>query len=409
MGRRHRRRKKRGCIHAIAVFGGFVCLVAAVLSISYGIGLNTGVVKEIEKELTKPKEIPFQEAVISEDELGQKFYYQKLGEEEKLVYREILDGIRGNVEEIYIHSSEAERANQICQDILKDQPDIFWCDGTITATTYDGEEPYTVLKPEYTYDAAEKEMMKAQIEASASDCLAGIDASASEYERILYIYEYIVNTVDYDLEAPDNQNIYSVFYHHRSVCAGYSKAAQYLLERLGVFCTYVTGTTSGGQNHAWNLVMCEGHYYYVDVTWGDPVFQASEGEEVNQFVNISYDYMCCDDAELFRSHTPDPGVDLPECTTMNRNYYVMNNMYYDSYDSGAVLQRMNDVIAAGENPVVLKFADSALYGQAHDDVFQNVIKSAAQSLADQYGLMEVRYQYMDEPECNKITIFWQYE
>ena len=57
MGRRHRRRKKRGCIHAIAVFGGFVCLVAAVLSISYGIGLNTGVVKEIEKELTKPKEI----------------------------------------------------------------------------------------------------------------------------------------------------------------------------------------------------------------------------------------------------------------------------------------------------------------------------------------------------------------
>ena len=147
----------------------------------------------------------------------------------------------------------------------------------------------------------------------------------------------------------------------------------------------------------------------MDVTWGDPVFQASEGEEVNQFVNIIYDYMCCDDAELFRSHTPDPGVDLPECTTMNRNYYVMNNMYYDSYDSGAVLQRMNDVIAAGENPVVLKFADSALYGQAHDDVFQNVIKSAAQSLADQYGLMEVRYQYMDEPECNKITIFWQYE
>ena len=239
--------------------------------------------------------------------------------------------------------------------------------------------------------------------------MSGIAADDTEYNKILYVYEYIVDTVDYDLEAPDNQNIYSVFVHQRSVCAGYSKAAQYLLERLGVFCTYVTGTTGGGQNHAWNLVMCEGDYYYLDVTWGDPVFQAAEGEEVRDFENISYDYMCCDDAELFKNHTPDEGTALPACTKMNRNYYMMNNMYYESYDSGLILQRMNDVIASRGNPVVIKFADDALYNQAHDDVFQNVVKAAAKNLAEWYGLDEVRYQYMDEPELNKITVYWQYE
>ena len=72
-------------------------------------------------------------------------------------------------------------------------------------------------------------------------------AKDTDYQKILYVYEYIVNTVDYDLEAADNQNIYSVFVNRRSVCAGYSKATQYLLERLGVFCTYVTGTTLDGQ------------------------------------------------------------------------------------------------------------------------------------------------------------------
>lgn len=404
-----KKRKKRGCIHTVAVTGGMFCLAVAVMSIAYGIGLKSQVVKRVEHEFTNPKEIPFQEVVLQEEEVGQKFYYQQLEEGERLVYKEILEGIRGNTEEIYIHASNAERANEIFQNILKDHPDIFWCDGTISATTYEGTEAYTVLRPTYTYDEASKETMKAEIEGAAAQCLAGISADDTEYNKILYVYEYIVNTVDYDMEAPDNQNIYSVFHHQRSVCAGYSKAAQYLLERLGVFCTYVTGTTSGGQNHAWNLVMCEGDYYYVDVTWGDPVFQAAEGEEVSQFENISYDYMCCDDEELFKNHTPDEGVALPACTKMNRNYYMMNNMYYESYDSGVVLQRMIDVISSRGNPSVIKFADDALYNQAHDDVFQNVVKSAAQNLAERYGLDEVRYQYMDEPDLNKITVYWQYE
>lgn len=404
-----KKRKKRGCIHTVAVTGVIICLTVAVISIFYGVGLRFQVVKRIEQEFTKPADIPFQEVVIQEEEVGQKFYYQQLKENEKQVYKEILEGIRENRDEIYIHASDAERANEIFQYILKDHPDIFWCDGTMSATTYGGVESYTVLKPAYTYDEASKETMKAEIEGAVSQCLSGISTEDSEYNKILYVYEYIVDTVDYDLEAPDNQNIYSVFIHQRSVCAGYSKAAQYLLERLGVFCTYVTGITSGGQNHAWNLVMCEGDYYYLDVTWGDPVFQAAEGEEVSQFENISYDFMCCDDAELFKNHTPDDDVKLPACTKMNRNYYMMNNMYYETYDSSVVLQRMNDVIYAGGNPVVIKFSDDALYNQAHDDVFQNVVKSAAQNLAKWYGLNEVKYQYMDEPGLNKITVYWQYE
>ena len=389
--------------------GGFLCLIIAIVSISYGIGTNSDVVEKIEKEWIKQTGIPYQEVMVQEEEVVQKYYYQRLEEDERLIYKEILDGIQENGEEIYIHASEAERANEIFQYILKDYPDIFWCDGTISATSYEGDEPYTVLRPTYSYDEAAKESMKIEIESAAADCLSGIPVESTEYQKILYVYEYIVNTVEYDLAAPDNQNIYSVFRHQRSVCAGYSKAAQYLLEKLGVFCTYVTGTTSTGQNHAWNLVQCDGDYYYVDVTWGDPVFQASEGEEVNQFQNISYDYMLCDDAELLKSHTPDGDVPLPECTKMDRNYYVMNGMYYDSYDGDTALQRMNSVIAAGGNPVVLKFADNSLYSQAHDDVFQNVIKSAAQNLADKYGLTEVRYQYMDEPENNKITVYWQYD
>ncbi len=91
-----KKRKKRGCIHTVAVTGGIICLTVAVISIFYGVGLRSQVVKRIEQEFTKPADIPFQEVVIQEDEVGQKFYYQQLKENEKQVYKEILEGIREN-------------------------------------------------------------------------------------------------------------------------------------------------------------------------------------------------------------------------------------------------------------------------------------------------------------------------
>ena len=79
-----KRRRKRGCLHTAAIMGGLFCLAVASFCIAYGIGFEPDVVKEIERELTGPKEIPFQEAVIQDDEVGQKFYYQQLNEEDRL-------------------------------------------------------------------------------------------------------------------------------------------------------------------------------------------------------------------------------------------------------------------------------------------------------------------------------------
>ena len=77
------------------------------------------------------------------------------------------------------------------------------------------------------------------------------------------------------------------------------------------------GKTTEGGNHAWNLVKCNGDYYYVDTTWGDPVFQQEEGENTSQDAeqnsgqdaeasgnkaNISYDYLCCMIRSYFQTH-----------------------------------------------------------------------------------------------------------
>ncbi len=399
---KRKKKKKRGCLWTIFWILFFVILI----EILAGVVIYRGKIAEEAAKYLGPK-VPYQEVSIEEEVVEQKYYYDQLEEKEKIVYKEILQGIEDLSGEIYIHSSDAKRTNEIFERVLMDNPDVFWCDGTAKTTHYEGKEEYTVLEPVYSCTEEEKEERQEEIELEAETWLEGITDDASDYDKILYVFEYIVNTVEYDAEAEDNQNIYSVFAHKRSVCAGYSKAAQYLLEQLDVFCTYVTGVVRSGESHAWNLVICEGDYYYVDTTWGDPVFLSSAEAIANDY--ISYDYLCCNDKELLHTHKPDADLKLPECTKMDFNYYVMNGLYYEEYDSKRALKEMNDTISQKKNPSVFKFADSESYEEAHKDIFGKLIDKAAQNLAGQYNLKQVKYTYMDDPELNKIVIYWQYE
>lgn len=402
------RRKKRG--------NGCLTVILGLLTVCLGILIAVLFLSQYEKfinqtdEQAVEEEIPYQQIEDVPEEEFERFYFGQLSEEEQMAYLEILQGVRENKEKIYVHCADAMRTNKLFQYVLRDYPGIFWCDGSTTATAYSGEESYTVLKPGYLYELETREARQAEIDEQVNSCLSGIDMTASDYEKILHVYEYIVRTVDYDLEAEDNQNIYSVFVNKRSVCAGYSKAMQYLLEKLGVFCAYVTGETVGGQSHAWNLVICGGEFYYVDVTWGDPVFMEHEGEETGQAGKdyIGYDYMCCDDDELLKTHIPDEDLSLPACTSKEWNYYVVNGMYYEYYDSEEALNVMNDVISAGGSPVIFKYADEEVYAQARQDIFDNVLHLAAQNLAQWYGLSQVRYSYIDDEKLNKIVIYWEY-
>lgn len=366
---------------------------------------NVNIIKNAVSQ-TIEESIPFSEIVIEESEVSSGFYYQLLSDGQQLIYKEILQAVRGQAESFYIHTGDTKEFSMIYEYLLYDRPEIFWCTGGTQITSY---TDYSEVRPAYTCLGEELQQRQAQIDAAANACLAGIAADAPEYDRIRYVFEYLVNTVDYNLDSPDNQNIYSSLVNRISVCAGYSRAAQYLLQRLGIECIYAIGTIPQQGPHAWNIVRCNGQYYHMDVTFGDPVFLQEENGASIPLDSINYGYLCCADSELYRSHTPEAGIPYPECPSMDLDYYVLNGMYYEGYDSYVMLLNMNQSIYEMRPSFSCKFSYNDLYLQAHDDIINNVIPQAAQTLAVHYGLDTVWYTYVEDPMMSVITVYWGYQ
>ena len=382
------------------------------LCVIVGLGIGSRVVRLWnlhEQEMQRQEETEQAIKRIQELDLSldSRFYYGDLDESDKEVYQTILDGVRRHRKKITVQISDAEQVNQIYQRILMDFPEYFWCSGNARTTSYTGAAEYVEIEPEYSYSEEETKARDKKIRKSASRIIKKMDDNDSDYEKIKFIYEYIIDSTDYDMDAKDNQNIYSVLVGKSSVCAGYAKTMQYLLNRIGIFCTYVVGTVEGGDSHAWNIVKCGETYYNVDVTWGDPVFAHQTDKIMDN--NIIYDYLCCSDRELYATHSADSRFRYPECTSEDLNYYRLNGMYYNRYDENEAYDAMKASIDAKDRETIFKYADEAAYKAADKGLITNrLVAEGAQYLCQKYSLRQVNYYYQEDEKMHKITVFWNY-
>lgn len=312
-------------------------------------------------------------------ELSGCYYFDQLSEAEKYWYVDmyltlLAHGTEGELCPEQNGAIAIASIDWIFNCVLNDHPEIFYVSGYnyTLQTSGDGTDS-VIFSGAYTMDAAEAALRREQIDLYVAECLTGISMEASEYEKVKYVYEYLITNTEYNLEAPQNQNVCSVFIGKESVCQGYAKAMQYLLERLGVRCTLVIGTVDG-EGHAWNLVQIGGEYYYVDATWGDASYQVVEdGEVVNEgsVPAINYDYLCVTTEQLTQTHTLNPEVPMPECTAMAANYYVMEGAYFAGYDEEQLSALFQRGYEQGRSDVTLKCANY----EAYHAIFEKLITS----------------------------------
>lgn len=312
---------------------------------------------EAEKEQKFEQETAqnLQNADISDEE----YVFGTLDGETKIVYREVLSAILNQEEKTSVSTLEIKTLEQAYKAVCADYGGLFWVSGySYTQFTRGGKAVGLEFSPKYTMTKEEREETQKQIDASAEELLSGISTDASDYEKAKYIFEILIQNVDYDASADNNQNIISAFLSRATVCQGYACATQYLFEKLGLKGAIVTGTANG-EAHAWNLVRLDGEYYYMDTTWGNSRYTGESQTE--QYIN--YNYLAVTSEEIKRTHTIDDSFPLPECVSIQNNYFVREGRYFDKWEAekiGAVLEQS----FREKQEASVKFSSLELYRQA---------------------------------------------
>lgn len=335
--------------------------------------------------------------------------YQNLSKEEQKVYRQIAEGLEQQETEIRITPLSEERLMTVFNMVMIDHPEYFWIEGEFQYTTVEdlNENTKTAIQlmPVYTVEKEQIESLKQQIEQQADAWIAEIDASFDVYEKIKSVYELLIREVEYDEASLYNQTIQSVFLEKKTVCMGYAKATQYLLNKMGIFCTLVTGNIldEANSSHAWNLVRIGENYYYVDTTWGSPGYNA-QGDREDA---ISYSYLCCSDKIISATHKANEDILLPSCTDESYHYYRRKGCWYENYDKERICDVLKRDIETNSPKTELCFQGEEEYQQAVQDLVEgNLIQEVIQKTSILSPGQQVSWQISYGGKDNLLVILW---
>lgn len=295
------------------------------------------------------------------EDSGINYAYSTLDDGTKIVYDEVLDAILGHEEEVSVSTVDTKVLENAYKAVCADYGGLFWVSGYVyTQYTRGGTLVGMDFTPKYTMSYDERVGTQEQIDESVAELLSGISMTASDYEKAKYVFEILIQNVDYDASMENNQNIISVFLSRATVCQGYACATQYLLKQLGIQGTIVTGTAEG-ESHAWNLVRLDGSYYYMDTTWGNSRY-LDDSSQIEKYVN--YSYLAVTSEEISRTHVLDSSFPLPECTNMENNYFVQEGKYFTEWAPESVGSLFAQAWNEGGSGMSVKFSSPELYQQA---------------------------------------------
>ena len=233
-------------------------------------------------------------------------YYYMLDAKGQHMYRQIyananaLNGRFAPVENVTVNELRDAFAA-----VYNDHPELFWVD-TAYSCKYKRDGQCAEIDLQFNYTADNLTSEKAAFNEKSREITDEARKLETNYEKEKYVHDTLISKVEYVDYSKINQSAYSALVNGRTVCAGYARAFQYMMQQLRIPCYYCTGYA--GESHAWNIVKLDNDYYNVDATWDD----TGEG---------TYDYFNKSDADFSWNHLrQELSVFLPPCNgTTYRN------------------------------------------------------------------------------------------
>lgn len=323
-----------------------------------------------------------EEKTILEQDTCYQFHYEQLSAKQKTLYQEMYNIFINVEEEGKISNKDVKDIKTVHEALMYDHPELFYVE---METVYDDYR----LEPVYYFDKNEIINYQEQL-AQEKEKIYNEMPDTDMYGQMQYIYEYVIDNVSYDENAENNQLLISSMLEGKTVCTGYAKMIQYLLQDMGVNTTLIVGGLFDEDNqlqrHAWNMVEYDQDYYYIDATWGD--------DEDNQM--ILNEYFMFSSEDMLKFYTPE--TEYKTTSSQKNTYFVKNNLYYDQYD----LSLLVNAVDQEKRMMQVRF-DADIYEYAKDriahtnDVFDLLAKA---------GIEEKYISYSYDDRFQVIKVMW---
>lgn len=274
-------------------------------------------------------------------------------------YPELAEQLRTAIMEqtdITVHGWDS-KVIAACLDELMADPGLFWVTGYhLSAST--GSNPTAEITFKWLCDdgAGKYEEMCQK----ADEILAA--APVGDYDRALYLYDWLERSVTYAASEGYDQSAYAAICSGSAVCGGIADAYTFLLRRGGIeACTVMGSVNMEGevQSHAWNYAILDGAVYGFDLTWDNCDRLTTSGDEY-----LLHEWFAVTSEDLADTHIPDDDADRITTTANADNYFIYNDFYLTDDSTDAVTAIWQRQISNGTGVLTLRCADETVYNAA---------------------------------------------
>lgn len=267
--------------------------------------------------------------------------------------RQLLEYSNEPVVEEKVSKKEFEYA---LRQLSTDLPDVFW----LTNAWFDMGSKRTRLEFNYMQgcDESNIQSMHEELKSAAEEVVRLAPQDGSDYDKVLFVHDYISQhtaydaSVDFETGSGLCYTAYGCLVQNKAVCQGYAEAFTYVMNLMGIESGVCQGDTYVG-GHAWNYVLLDGDYYWLDITWDDTD---------NETFPVSHNYFLFDDEIMSRTRKTEWEQNFaPVCTADKYNWFAVNGTYLKGYDFDIV-----NHLSAGHsgNSLELMFSDFDAYTAA---------------------------------------------
>lgn len=274
------------------------------------------------------------------------YFYSKMNTQDKKIYEKLLKGIKTFSNRICVKSTTSEKIKHIYQQVLIDNPEIYYMDSI--SYEYSPSFNYGIVFPKYRCGKSDYTNSLCKINSFLKPLIENC-FNKTDYEKELLVHDYICKNIIYE-NNPTEYSYESVgpLLYGKGVCEGISKAAKFIFDLVGLKSLIVHGIIKnehGFENHAWNIVQINDTFYHLDITFDITI---------NDFKTIRYDYFNLSTEKISIDHYKF-GNNIPYCY-IYRDYYLENNLTMftpnDLYNLllNAITRKTTDVVFKVDTP-----------------------------------------------------------